>query len=665
MIALVAMIIGILIFPNIAFGTDKNNSQSRSKQKTPVKFSLSLLSPYSVANSALNAQIITSDTSTPIKIEVMSATSTQSDLFHFANNLGKRRVRDTLEIDFSQLIPDANTLNAYNFQIPVNGDSLTTLSMAGSNVYPIAISQGSDKDKTRTQYSFVTSIPSIGADGAAFSQRLKLLNFVKFQPVIDRLSMVNPEGKISNKGHKIENLLDEKRRSLYGISNISTPHSVLLNPDVIEGYNFLNQLRDKKAESFYVTQPLASTEYIADTYVPVNLGELEKQGTTNQFSNLLNRGRDVLKNAQINAPIRTLVSQSITQDSLAQISSSGIDQVIVEDRTFKEAQRPVTKFTRLKTNSASLDVATYNTTIGDNLPRSLSASGKANYLIAGTSVIALEAPSNLRGFILPLDLAALDGQTLSQYLSFIKDSPLVQPQTSSQFFKEDLLDKSLSKKLEQGQYPGKIADPMNKSKLEKVVRFANATSSIYEPESIQFAQANWMKLAVFSPSDFGISKIITPQKSEELLRSAGSKIELPNKRTLTITSRENSVPVTIKKKTSQIMKVEVRISSNRLTFPKGSSFEVELKEENTTVTIPVKARTSGSFPISIEVVSPAQSIVIVEQTATVRSTSLSGTGVFIALASTLFLSVWWASHYRKSRKKTIAPVVEIRKDKAI
>jgi len=665
-IILITVVISFAMFPQSSYGTKNNSLTSNARQKSDSEFSLTFLSPYTIANSPINAQIRTEDTSTPIKIEVMSSTSTQSELFNFVEDLGARRVRDTLEIPFSSLVPDANIQNTYNFQIPVNGEGPTSLSMQGANIYPIAISQGSNEDKLRTQYSFVTSVPSVGSDGAAFSQKLKLLNFLKFQPVIDRVSMVDEDGNLSEKGLETAELLDSTQQTLIEVSNLNTANTVLINPDAIDGYNFLNDIRGSNEETqpFYVKEPLPTTEYLADTFVPINIAELEKQGTNEEFANLLNKSRDLLKEEGIRAPGRTLITQSLTQDTLKQFIDSGIDQVIVEDQTFRNNQRPKTKFARLKSGSNSIDVATYDTEIESKLPNSLSSASKANYLVAATSVIALEAPSNLRGFILPLNLEKLDQRTVTLYLSAIKNSPLVQAQTSSQFFNQDLLDKSLSKQLEQADFPRKVSDPVNKSQVEETILFANAASSVYETGSIQFNQASWMKLSVFSAVDLKSSKIVNPEAAEKLVSDVSSKIELPKKRTLTITSRENNIPVTIQKTTPETLNVTVRISSNRLLFPEGDSFPLELEEENTTVTIPVKARTSGSFPISIEIITPVESVIIAEQTATVRSTTLSGTGVFIAVGSIIFLALWWASHYKKTRKKAIAPVLQINKEKS-
>ena len=642
------------LLPTTSFGIPNESKATKGTQNSKNKFLLTYLSPYSIANAPLDVEIYTENTTAPIKIELLKATSTRSDLFSFANNLGEQRVRDTLEVPFTSLVPSVSTPNIYSFQIPVN-------------VYPVAISQENNGKLIKSQYSFVTSIPAVGTDGAAFSKRLQLLNFVKFNPEINRLGIIGSNSELNEKGKVIAKSLDSAKRTIASIANSDTPYSLLLNPDAIDGYNFVNMFRPPPANMspFYPSDPLPSVEYIADTYVPVNLAELEKQGSRKIFPELLAKSRIALKKSKLETSETSLITQTLTQDSLSQIRDQGIGHVIVEDQTFKTDQRPTTKFASLKTGSKSLDIATYDTSIEDNIPEELSAASKANYLIAATSVVALEAPSNLRGFVLPLNLEKLEEKTVSQYLSFLAGSPLVEAKNSQDFFGEELLDKSISKKLEQGDFPRKTLTPMSKEQVNKTNRFNRASISMYEPGSIAHAQATWMQTAIYSRQDLGISKTINPKSAQKLVTAVDKKIELPEKRTLTITSRENDIPVTIKKKSSEKLRLKVNISSNRLLFPKGSSYTIELDEENTTIKIPVKARTSGSFPISIQVNSPSESILIAEQTATVRSTALSGTGVIIALGSALFLALWWAYHYKKSRRKPLAPIVNMQKEGSV
>jgi hypothetical protein len=50
------------------------------------------------------------------------------------------------------------------------------------------------------------------------------------------------------------------------------------------------------------------------------------------------------------------------------------------------------------------------------------------------------------------------------------------------------------------------------------------------------------------------------------------------------------------------------------------------------------------------VTSPDGSIVLDRSTFDVRSTAISGVGIFLSIGAGLFLAIWWARHWRDTRR---------------
>jgi len=40
---------------------------------------------------------------------------------------------------------------------------------------------------------------------------------------------------------------------------------------------------------------------------------------------------------------------------------------------------------------------------------------------------------------------------------------------------------------------------------------------------------------------------------------------------------------------------------------------------------------------------------------TVRSTVVSGVGIFLTIGAFVFLAIWWITHWRRSRRRPIGP----------
>ncbi len=132
-------------------------------------------------------------------------------------------------------------------------------------------------------------------------------------------------------------------------------------------------------------------------------------------------------------------------------------------------------------------------------------------------------------------------------------------------------------------------------------------------------------------------------------------IAMPTKRSITLTAREGEIPVTVTSRLGYPVRVVLEVQSDALDFPDGDSQELSLVRENTTSQFAVRAKSSGSFPIKVRIVTPSGGEEIRSSTFTVRSTAISGVGTTLSVGAGLFLVVWWANHLRGRRSKRLVP----------
>ena len=129
-----------------------------------------------------------------------------------------------------------------------------------------------------------------------------------------------------------------------------------------------------------------------------------------------------------------------------------------------------------------------------------------------------------------------------------------------------------------------------------------------------------------------------------------------------MTSNESTIPVTVKNTTNKQITVMIKLKSDKLVFTESDSYKVALNSLNTTIRVPVKTRTSGSFPIEIKMSSVENGVVLASQRATIRSTSFSGVGLGIMVGSFIFLVIWWLLHYKKNKKNISAKILNLHKE---
>jgi hypothetical protein len=132
--------------------------------------------------------------------------------------------------------------------------------------------------------------------------------------------------------------------------------------------------------------------------------------------------------------------------------------------------------------------------------------------------------------------------------------------------------------------------------------------------------------------------------------SARRDIRMPGAQSITLTARRGEIPVTFQNRTGLPARVVVKVQSDKLDFPRGSTATLDLARRNTTERFAVVSRTSGAFPLRIVLESPDGNLVIGQARLTVRSAAASGISLIVSLGAALFLAVWWGRHALRGRR---------------
>lgn len=152
-------------------------------------------------------------------------------------------------------------------------------------------------------------------------------------------------------------------------------------------------------------------------------------------------------------------------------------------------------------------------------------------------------------------------------------------------------------------------------------------------------------------AEFGES--YAPTSLEEA-RSELSEISLEVNDRITLTSRAEDIPVRVVNDAGYPIKVRLRLASQKLTFDGDDvqTFDVG----RTPLAIPVRATSSGVFPLSLALVTPDGSEIITESRPSVRSTEFNNIALVITVGAFLFLVAFYA--LRWYRKRNAAARVE-------
>jgi len=141
--------------------------------------------------------------------------------------------------------------------------------------------------------------------------------------------------------------------------------------------------------------------------------------------------------------------------------------------------------------------------------------------------------------------------------------------------------------------------------------------------------------------------------AEELLNQADQlkrAVRLPEPFTFTLTGRSGTIEIRMYNDLDEPLDVLLQFSSPKVAFPQGDRVVTLRPNGETSVIVPVEARSNGTSSISVQVSTPAGEVLAEPISLTSRVTSLTGLGQVLTAGFVLVLLTWWFTHWRSKRR---------------
>lgn len=413
----------------------------------------------------------------------------------------------------------------------------------------------------------------------------------------------------------------------------------------------------------------SDVQVVAAPYVPLDLPALARTGLHDLIAEQLVSGVDTLERLLgVRVDPRTTMPGRLDDASLDRLRALFVDRLVVLDTELEPVTprlTPARPF-QLEGGGSTFRTVAANEGLRDLLerrflpepePRAL----RAQRFLAGLSLVALEEPARARGVTIAAPMPwDPDPALVDRVLEGLRGHPLVQTETLAQQFNrvEDDVD------------PDDADEPL-------VRRLAPI-----DPGRLAFSASEYAdvraQLVSFASVVGGDDPLIA--RGEEALRVAPSRLldddeargELglvrggvasvlsevrATDKTVTLTSSEAEIPVSFVNGTEEPVSVRMHLESSKLLFPAGESQDITLPPGNTTMQIPVEARASGTFTMTVTLASVDGYLTLGEPARIrVRSTVFSGMGAFLTGGAAAFLVLWWGNHIRRTRRARRAAV---------
>ncbi|HUC14247.1 MAG TPA: DUF6049 family protein [Acidimicrobiales bacterium] len=550
--------------------------------------------------------------------------------------------------------------------IPVNKSTGPgALPIATTGVYPVeAFLQ---KAGVRTGQPLITFIVYAGKD-ASNLQRLDVALIAPFGATVP----ISPTGSIgrvpASTAAKLEADASDLARS---------PVPVTIRADVPALEALARGKGRQRAAVSHLRKAAASgDELLPSTDLPLDVAELVSSGLTNDLASELTAGDAALGDLLGVAPSPSTwaFSGDIGSTSMGALAGLGAQYVAVPESDLSglpaaDQELTFAQPTRLSVQATDIHVVGADSELSERIGEA-AARGEAvlvaDQVLAELAMIDLETPSVLRGVVLLAPPhTALDPVFLSVLLAGLQDNPLLRAVPLREIFQDVPLAHSgtTGTLVRQLEGPDETTPLGGAGQLQRALGAVTALGEVYG-DTTPLVSGLSQDLVVSLSSVFsGSRRSALIAGALQVAKADLHKVHLPPSISITLTSGQGRLPVTLVSTAGLPVHVVLVLTSEQLRFVTArvngggcssvnagsEDCQLTLSHPTTSLQIPVVVRTPGAFPLLLAVETPSGEV-LATSTDTVRSTAIGDVAVVLMVGAALFLAVWWARNARHGRR---------------
>jgi hypothetical protein len=444
--------------------------------------------------------------------------------------------------------------------------------------------------------------------------------------------------------------------SLSSPANASVPSVLAPTPETIQALSTSGRARDQATLNALTRLSANSSVHpvLARPYVPVDVGALADVGLANETDIQMARGAQVL-----NPTFGTrcdagtwLVTGGLDQTGVDQLQGLGVSHLVLPDTDLVPTSSRITPTGPFRlAGRGSYEPLGISADSGlashfDNAPDPVLS---AHQLLADLAMIYLDEPSvSPRGVVIEPPLSWIPSPVfLNVLLAGLADDPVVQPVTLDTLFglypsTGDLPTRHLGT-------AGAAGAPLSAAPIRQARQQVGAFASVVGGPSSMIDTMNDVILVSESSELRATARSRYLSGVRRMIQGQVSEITLPPDRSITLTSRTATIPITIISAAPYPVHAVMQVSSDKLSFPHGAVSALTLDHRNKPVYIAVMAKATGDSPLRVSLTSPTGGLLLVSGRFTIRSTATSGVAIALSVGAALFLVAWWILTWIRGR----------------
>lgn len=407
-------------------------------------------------------------------------------------------------------------------------------------------------------------------------------------------------------------------------------------------------------------------QVVGRPFSPVAPYDLVEAGLSGELSAQVQRGGDVERTelGVHTSPATWLMTGPIDGPTLEALSGIGVDRLVISTDELQSTltnRTPSQPYT-LSAGGQRMPAVVADAALGADLAGSAQPAGNADPVLAGHELLAdaaqtyFEAPNVERGVVaLAPRLWRPSRQTTSVILDGLETSPILSSMSVDELFSNV----PTAARYAQAAYPGRgsllPASDIRRDRADQAALAGSTTAPL--PAAVSM---NDLVLASEAADITRARRNAYLARARAVLVGQLRLVSVVNS-SVTLTSRRATVPISVQSLLPVPIGVRVILASDQLEFSNGQNTIVlnsrTLRQQNTTFPVPVSARTTGSFPLRVTIVTANGDLMLTSNRLTIKSRVFSGVGVALSVGALVFLALWWGRELRKGRRSRKEPAV--------
>lgn len=442
------------------------------------------------------------------------------------------------------------------------------------------------------------------------------------------------------------------------------------------------QQRDRSTGSNTVeklTGAVAGRQVLASPYVRLDLGAWVNSSMDEELIQQFNAGSESLATLLNTRPDRRswIVDKTVTPQAMAKLRELGVDQVVVPEDQLTKLDSNMFSVTLTRRFELDTPIPRTQAVMADGILRAhIVASDNqvlnANRLLADLAILYLDQPQLHRGAVL---LLPENGATPKEFLSILLDalgSPTPPGSNAKPMVEGKTLDELFASTEPAGHFGGRgPADGVSRPEPTLVrgwtsnppgtlgtygAQLALAGKSLTSYQSMLGTDKSQMLPLQARLTVSGAAQLDAGHRQAYLdaavqfINVQAQQVRVPEQQRVTLTSSDGNVPLVLENRLEYPVLARIKLSSDKVDFTRDDDFEAPLLPGTNRIDIPVRIKAAGAIPVNVSVSAPKGDLPMSSGRLPLRSTAISGYGLVLTIGSGLFLVVWWARHFRSTRR---------------